>query len=438
MSIIDNHPDRDELEVEGHQMIGLIERLWPIYRTLAGPGIRESLQILGSPLGGLNISQVRTGARVLDWIVPEEWHLRTAFIETPDDRRICDIGRNNLHVVGYSTAVDSRITLDELQSHLYSLPEQPEAVPYVTSYYERKWGFCLSHRERSSLDSGVYRVLIDASHVAGSLDYGQFVIPGRSPREVLFSTYCCHPAMANNELSGPVLAVALAKWLLNGPPRYYTYRFVFGPEMIGAAAVLDSHRDHLRASVLAAFNLTCLGDERAWSFLPSRHGDTYADRVAKHVLRHSVGDYRAYEWHDRGSDESMYCAPGIDIPMVSIMRSKYGEYPEYHTSSDVVGRVVTARGLAESLSLYRTLVDALEADCVPRSTILGEPQLGRRGLYPQTSMKGSTAPVKDMLDLISHSDGETRLLDIADRCGKPLWSFIPDLEKLLAAGVLER
>lgn len=438
MVLLADHPDRNELEARGQDMMDLLERLWPVYRTLAGPGIRETLRILGEPFGGLTISSAATGTRVLDWIVPDEWDLRSAYIETPDGRRICDIASNNLHVVGYSAAVDASLPLGELQSHLYSLPDQPDAIPYVTSYYERKWGFCLSDEERSGLRDGTYRVHIDASHVRGSLDYGQLLLPGRSQREVLFSTYCCHPAMANNELAGPVLAVALAEWLSRRPDRRNTYRFVFSPEMIGSAALLEAQGDHLRASVLAAFNLTCVGDERTWSFLPSRLGDTYADRIARHVLRHVVGEYQTYRWHDRGSDESMYCAPGFDIPMVSIMRSKYGEYPEYHTSLDIPGRVVTVRGLAESLALYRLLVEALEADCTPRSTVLGEPQLGRRGLYPQTSIKGSTASVKDMLDLISHSDGETRLLDIADRCDRPIWSYLPDLDRLVAAGVLRR
>ncbi len=430
--------DRAGLAAAGEDMMALIERLWPIPRSLAGPGIRQTLSILGERLGGLAMRHAASGTRVLDWIVPEEWHLRSAYLETPAGRRICDVTDNSLHVVGYSTAVDALMDLDDLQRHLYSLPEQPDAIPYVTSYYERRWGFCLSHRQRAGLARGVYRVHIDASHESGSVDYGQLVLPGGSEREVLFSTYCCHPAMANNELSGPVLAVALANWLSRQPERNLTYRFIFGPEMIGAAAVLEHHREHLRDRVLAAFNLTCVGDERTWSFLPSRTGETYADRIARHVLQHVVGEFRAYSWHDRGSDESMYCAPGIDIPMVSVMRSKYGEYPEYHTSLDTPGQVVTATGLADSLAFYQKLVGALEADCTPRCAVLGEPQLGRRGLYPQTSIKGSTAPVRDMLDLISLSDGRTPLLDIADRCGRPLWALRSDLDRLTAAGVLER
>lgn len=437
-SYLETHADRESLYAAGETMMALMERLWPINRSLAGPGIRETLGILAEEVGGLDISGALTGSRVLDWTVPDEWHPRAAFVEAPDGRRFCDLTISNLHLMGYSTAVDARMSLDELQAHLYSLPEQPDAIPYVTSYYERKWGFCLSHNERVSLRPGMYRVYIDADHVAGSLDYGQFVVPGHSTDEVLFSTYCCHPSLANNELSGPVLAVALARWISQRSDRRFTYRFVFAPEMIGAAAVLEANRQHLQRRVRAAFNLTCVGDERAWSLLPTRKGNTYSDRLAAHVLRHTVGGYDAYSWCDRGSDESMYCAPGIDIPMVSIMRSKYGTYPEYHTSLDIPGRVVTSRGLAESLAVHQAVVGVLEADCTPRSTVLGEPQLGPRGLYPQTSIKGSTASVKDMLNLISYADGETSLLEIADQCERPVWAFLADLENLVAAGVLER
>jgi aminopeptidase-like protein len=437
-SPLEFHASRVSLERAGDRMLAMMGKLWPINRSLMGPGIRETLEILGSSVGGFAVTKVPTGSRVLDWVVPDEWHIRTAYIEAPDGQRICDFSTNNLHIVGYSTAVDASMSREELQPHLYSLHGQPDAIPYVTSYYERRWGFCLTHRQRESLEAGTYRVLIDSSHVPGTLDYGQLVLPGRSAEEILFSSYCCHPSMANNELSGPVLAVALAEWLSNRTDRRFTYRFNLGPEMIGAAAVLENQRAYLQERVRAAFNLTCVGDERDWSFLPSRRGDTYADRIARHVLRHTVGQYRSYSWGDRGSDESMYCANGIDIPMVSIMRSKYGEYPEYHTSLDTPGRVVTARGLAESLCVYQTLIEVLENDCKPRAMVLGEPQLGRRGLYPQTSIKGSTASVKDMLDLISHADGETSLLDIADRCDRPVWAFLSDLEALVAAEVLER
>ncbi|WP_204508213.1 DUF4910 domain-containing protein [Aestuariivirga litoralis] len=435
MSVAGQLPLAPDAEA-GAWMMALLQRLWPVHRSLMGPGIRETLRMLGDEMAGFSLGSAATGQLVLDWIVPDEWRLDSAYIETPDGRRICDVADNMLHVVGYSTAIDAELTLEDLQPRLHSLPDQPDAIPYVTSYYERTWGFCLSERQRQMLEPGRYRVHIAATHTAGRLDYGQCVLPGDTQEEILFSTYCCHPAMANNELSGPVLAVALARWLSGLARRRHTYRFVFGPEMIGAAAVLAEHRRHLQSHVVAAFNLTCVGDERTWSFLPSRRGDSYADRMARHVLGHAVGRFDAYGWHDRGSDESMYCAPGIDIPMVSIMRSKYGTYPEYHTSLDTPGRVVTARGLAQSLALHQTLVASLEADCMPQALVLGEPQLGRRGLYPPLSRKGSSAPVRDRLDLISHADGRTRLLDIAERCNRPIWAFLPDLEVLAAAGVL--
>jgi aminopeptidase-like protein len=422
----------------GARMLDLMTRLWPVHRSLAGPGMRETLSILGEGLEGFAVEGVPTGEQVLDWIVPEEWTLRNAFIEAPDGTRFCDVKENTLNVVGYSTAIDARLTLEELQPYLHSLPEQPDAIPYVTSYYQRTWGFCLTERVRRELVPGLYRVYIDATHTQGKLEYGQLVLPGSSREEVLFSTYCCHPAMANNELSGPVLAVAMAHWLSKKSDRRLTYRFIFGPEMIGAAAVLSSQLAHFKAHVVAAFNLTCVGDERRWSFLPSRWGDTYADRMARHVLHHLVGSYDSYTWHDRGSDESMYCAPGVDLPMVSIMRSKYGTYPEYHTSLDTPGDVVTALGLAQSLAAHQTLVECLEADCMPHAQVLGEPQLGRRGLYPQLSKKGSTDSVKYRLDLISYADGKTKLLEIAERSNRPLWYFLPDLEALAAAGVLRK
>ena len=238
------------LERVGEPMMAMIENLWPINRSLAGPGIRETLRIIGARLDGLTVAKVPTGSKVLDWTVPDEWHPKSAFIETPDGERICELASNNLHLVGYSVGVDQRMTLSELQPHLYSLPDQPDAIPYVTSYYERKWGFCLTHRQREDLKEGMYRVHIDASHRPGFLEYGELVIPGESDDEILFSTYCCHPSMANNELSGPVLAVALADWLIGRTGRRLTYRFVFGPEMIGAAAILEAQREKLKARVM--------------------------------------------------------------------------------------------------------------------------------------------------------------------------------------------
>ena len=431
-------PDWNDSEAIGQAIHGFARALWPLPRSISGEGLRATLRAIQARLPALELVEVASGTQVLDWIVPDEWRIGEAWIEAPDGSRIVDVARNNLHVVGYSTAVDAVLPLAELQHHLHSLPDQPDAIPYVTSYYQRRWGFCLSQRQREALVEGDYRVRIDAAHVAGAITLGELLIPGESAQEILLSSYCCHPSMANNELSGPCLLTWLARWIDALPRRRYSYRIVFVPEMIGSIAYLDRHRAAMRARTIAGFNLSCVGDERAWSYLPSRHGDTLADRVARHVLGQLAPDYRRYHWRDRGSDESNYCAPGIDLPVASVMRSKYGSYPEYHTSLDDLDTVVTPRGLAQSFALYRRMIEALEQHCHPVAQVLGEPQLGRRGLYPSLSVKGSTASVRTLLDLISMADGRTALVDIADACGVPVWELAAMLERLCDAGVLAR
>lgn len=431
-------PDWNDSEAIGQAIHDFARALWPLPRSISGEGLRATLRAIQARLPALELIEVASGTQVLDWIVPDEWRIGEAWIEAPDGSRIVDVASNNLHVVGYSTAVDAVLPLAELQPHLHSLPEQPDAIPYVTSYYQRRWGFCLSKRQRDALVEGDYRVRIDAEHVPGAITLGELLIPGDSEQEILLSSYCCHPSMANNELSGPCLLTWLARWIDAWPRRRYSYRIVFVPEMIGSIAYLDRHRAAMRARTIAGFNLSCVGDERAWSYLPSRHGDTLADRVARHVLGHLAPGYQRYHWRDRGSDESNYCAPGIDLPVASVMRSKYGSYPEYHTSLDELDTVVTPRGLGQSFALYRRMIEALEQHCHPVAQVLGEPQLGRRGLYPSLSVKGSTAPVRTLLDLISMADGRTALVDIADACGVPVWELAAMLERLCDAGVLAR
>ena len=420
----------------GEQMHALARRLWPINRSISGPGLRQTLHILQELLPDLRLIEVPSGSQVLDWIVPEEWEIHEAWLQGPDGERIVDFAENNLHVVGYSEAVDRTMDLDELQNHLHSLPDQPDAIPYVTSYYNRTWGFCLTENQRRGLKQGTYRAHIDAQHFEGSITLGELILPGESYHEVLLSTYCCHPSMANNELSGPCLTAYLANWL-QLEKRRYTYRIVFVPEMIGSIAYLHDNMEAMKANTVAGFNISCVGDERTWSFLPSRSGSRLADQVARHVLEHQAGEYQEYTWLDRASDESNYCAPGIDLPVASVMRSKYGEYPEYHTSLDDLEQVVTPKGLAGSFALYQKMIELIEQDCQPRSRVLGEPQLGRRGLYPSISKKGSTRQVRTMLDLISLADGEHSLLDIAERCNVPAWTLVPILDQLVAAEILE-
>ena len=426
-----------KIPTTGEEMIRLMKLLWPINRSISGAGLRKTLSIIKEFLPDLYLHEVKSGSRVLDWIVPDEWEITTGYLKNPNGETIADLEVNNLHILGYSSSVDGEFTLDELLPHLYSLPDQPEAIPYVTSYYQKNWGFCISDKVKKQLMPGTYKAKIESRHFEGSISYGELLLPGTSEKEVLISTYCCHPSMANNELSGPCVAIALAGYLNNLKERRFSYRFVFIPEIIGSAAVLENKMNHLKENVFAAFNLTCVGDNRTWSFMPSRNGKTYSDKIALHALKHHTEKYDTYNWNDRGSDESMYCAPGIDLPVVSVMRSKYGTYPEYHTSLDTIGGVVNAEGLQGSLDIHKKMIEIIENDCRPVALIYGEPQLGRRGLYPMISSKGSTDIVKNMLNLISYADKEHSLLEIADKCNVPFVELIPELEKLVSHGILK-
>ena len=421
----------------GRQAHQLAKQLWPINRSITGNGVRETLKILSGHLPGLDIIEVPSGQKVFDWEIPKEWFVREAWIEAPDGRRLCDLNANNLHLVGYSVGVDKIITKNELEKHLFSLPEKPEAIPYITSYYEEFWGFCITDLERQTLQEGNYRVYIDADLFEGSLTYGELIIKGNSEREVFLSTYVCHPSMANNELSGPCVVTFLAKWLTNLPNLEHTYRIVFVPETIGSIAYLSKNLNSMQANVVAGFNVTCIGDERAYSYIPSRGGQTISDKAAKHVLRFIDPDFIQYSWTDRGSDERQYCAPHIDLPIASILRSKFLSYDEYHTSLDNLETVVTEKGLAGGFEAIRRALEVIENNAYPNVTVLCEPQMGRRGLYPNISDQRSYKNTNLMMDLVSYSDGQMSLLEIADKCDAPFWELCELANELAEVGVLE-
>lgn len=399
----------------GEELYQFAHTIFPICRSLTGDGVRQTLSLIRNVLPKLTVHEVPSGTSAFDWTVPDEWNIRSAFIEDPTGQRIVDFAAHNLHVVGYSAPVDTTVSLDELQDHLHSLPHKPDVIPYVTSYYKKNWGFCLPHDLRQTLKPGDYKVFIDSDLQPGSLTYGELVIPGHSKDEILFSTYICHPSMANNEISGPVVATYLALWLL-GAPRHYTYRIIFVAETIGAIVYLSRHLSHLKRYVTAGYVLTCCGDEGNFSYLPSRTGQTYADKIALRVLSEHAPGFTRYSFHQRGSDERQYCSPLVNLPVASIMRSKYHEYAQYHTSADDL-EFVTARGLASSLSLYVQLVRTLEANRVLRATVVGEPQLSKRGLYPTTGGQVDQTTVNALLDLFALSDGQSDIVDISDISG---------------------
>jgi len=421
----------------GNNIHALAQRLWKINRSITGEGVRETLEILKDIIPSLKIHSVPSDTAVFDWTVPNEWKVRDAYIVSPNGEKICRFTDNNLHLIGYSIPFRGRMSLSELKNHLYTLPDQPSAIPYITSYYKNRWGFCLTHEQFESLVDGEYEVYIDSELFPGELNYGELLIRGQSEKEIFLSTYICHPSMANNELSGPTVVTFLAKWLSEKSNPRYSYRIIFIPETIGSITYLNFNYKQMKERVVAGFNVTCVGDDRAYSYVPSRDGDTISDQIALHVLKWTDTEFVRYTWFDRGSDERQYCAPGIDLPVASIIRTKYGKYPEYHTSLDDLETVVTPSGLDGGYWAIRRAIEALERNKNYKISVLGEPQMGKRGLYPTLSTKGSLGEVRLMMDFISLCDGKTSLLNIADKLNVPIWDLYDLCDKLEEHELLE-
>lgn len=422
------------LEV-GRQMYRWAKDLFPIHRSLTGEGVRTTLHYLKDLMPGLTIHEASSGLEVFDWKVPEEWSLDEAYIEDEKGNRIVDVRDHTLHVVGYSVPVDRWLDREELETHLYSLPHLPDAIPYVTSYYSRKWGFCLPHTQRINLSEGRYHVVIKSELKNGVLNYADLLIPGESEKEIFFSTYICHPSMGNNELSGPVLATSLARHVSTLPNRKYSYRFAFLPETIGAITYLSRNLKELKRNVEAGFMLTCVGDNRNWSFLPSRKGNTKADRVAKRVLDKRKIEYKKYSFLTRGSDERQYCSPGVDLPFVSVMRSKYEEYPEYHSSLDDL-RFISPEGLQGSFDLHKEMIDHFEGSIYPEMTVPCEPQLGKRGLYPDSNVQGIDEHVRNLRNIIAYADGSLDLQELFEVTNVPEEEGLEIIRKLYDNGLI--
>ncbi|EKG1206799.1 DUF4910 domain-containing protein [Campylobacter jejuni] len=415
----------------GKAMYELACELFPIARSITGQGFRDSLEILNKTLGGgiIKFHSIKSGTKVFDWIVPDEWNVKEAYIITPEGEKICDFKKHNLHLLNYSEAIDQEIELEELQDHLYSIEEIPDAIPYVTSYYKRRWGFCLAHNERKKLKKGKYKVYIDAKHDEnGVLDYADFILPStqNSKDEILISTYLCHPSMANNELSGPVVAIFLARWLLSLKERKYNYRFVIIPETIGSIVYLSKHLEHLKKHVKAGFVLSCLGDDHAYSLIHTPKENTLSDKVALHTLKNKE-NFKAFSFLDRGSDERQYNAPLVNLGIVGVCRTKYGEYKQYHTSKDDLN-FISKKGLMSGLQSIQEMILNLEINAVYENTIVCEPNLGKRGLY-HTLSTANDIPLA--CNFLAYCDGENDIIDIANILNMQAYEFKELLEKIL-------
>lgn len=420
----------------GQSMYKFCERIFPICRSITGDGVRQTLNILHEICPALEVYEVPSGTKVFDWTVPKEWNIREAWIKNPDGETILDFATSNLHVLGYSLPIDQVLPLHQLKEMIYTQPDQPDAVPYVTSYYQERTGFCMSEQQKSSLSDGMYQVYIDSVLKDGSLTYGEIILPGESEQEIFFSTYICHPSMANDNISGPSVVVHLAKWLSEMEHRRYTYRIVFVPETIGAITYLSRNLAEMKRRIIAGFNVSCVGDDRTYSYIASRFGNTLSDRVMKNILHFHHPSYKSYSFLERGSDERQYDAPGVDLPVCGFCRSKYGEYLEYHTSKDNM-EIISPAGLAGAYDVLQQVVEALENNKKYQVKCLCEPQLGKRRLYPTVSQKGSYDAVSAMCNFIAYADGTKDLIEISDVIGVPIRELIPIIERLISVDLIQ-
>jgi len=407
------------------KMHDMATKLFTIPRSITGEGFLKSLQFIKDEVEKdgdnfkLNITSVKSGTKCFDWTIPPEWVVRDAYIITPDGKKICEFSKNTLNLVNYSEKIHKKMHLNELLPHLYSLPHLPNAIPYVTSYYERRWGFCISKKELDTLKDGVYEVFIDTDFKDdGSLYYGELFIPAttQTKDEVLFSTYLCHPQMANNELSGPVVMAKLIEFVKSLQDRRYNYRFLIIPETIGSITYISRHFNELKQNVKAAFVLSCLGDEKAYSVVLSQKENSLSDKIALHTIKHLTKNPKIYSFLHRGSDERQFNTPSLNLGAVAICRSKFGEFKEYHNSLDDLN-FVTQKGLTGGLKYAKNIVLNLETNAKFKLKTVCEPNLGSRGLI-STINKG--AYPKQMLNIrhfLAYCDGETDALEIADILG---------------------
>ena len=422
----------------GEDLYQLINRLFPICRSITGNGVRQSLEIMQEYLP-LRVNEVPTGTAVFDWTIPKEWNINDAYIKNMKGEKLVDFNNSNLHVLNYSIPVKGTFSIKELEQHIFSIPEKPGWIPYHTSYYEEKWGFCLSHSQWQTMQDEEYEVCIDSTLEPGSLTYGEYYLPGQTEEECLFSCHICHPSLCNDNLSGIAVVLFLAKMLSTRKNRL-SYRFLFIPGTIGAIAWLALNENKL-SNIKAGLVASLLGDSSSFTYKKTRNGDALIDKAVIHYLKFSGDDYRLIEFSPYGYDERQFNSPGINLPVGSLTRSQYGQYPEYHTSADNL-ELVTQEKLEDSLKAYLSVTYILDNNIVyinqyPKC----EPQLGKRGLYQKiggTNEEDKEIRRMAMLWCLNLSDGKNSLLDIADRAVIP-FNVIKEIATILEAeGLLTR
>lgn len=428
----------DALAAELPKIIPLMKTLWPICRSITGPGVRESLDIISKDIP-MSRFTTPSGSQVFDWVVPPEWSIRKAYIENENGDVIVNFSENNLHVVSYSVAVDEWVDLETLQQHLHSIPEMPEAIPYITSYYRDTWGFCLSQIQRDALEPGKYHVVIDSTHDKnGKLDFGESFIGNPQNPAILMSTYLCHPSMANNELSGPCLQKVLLQILNQMSGLRFGIRAAWTTETIGTICYLHKFAEQLKKEIKFGCVITTVGDDGPFTIVQPRKDNTWSHKIIEHMQQFSQEAHRIDEvpFYPTGSDERQYCSPGINLPVFRFSRSEYEDYPEYHSSLDNFD-IVTEESLQDSLKLLLRMIQTVEMSLIPvRRELCGEMQMGKRGLYHggRTSLSQETSKMQWIL---AYADGDYDLIDIATQAKIPVWELLKAAETLANADLID-
>ena len=393
--------------------------LFPICRSLTGNGVRKTLKIIKKNFPLLKIKKIKSSTKVFDWSIPSEWNISDAYVLDKNGLKIIDFSVNNLHLVGYSEPINKTFTKNELFKNIHYLQNQPEAIPYITAYYKKRWGFFFffyqfkKFQKKYSVKDN-FKVVIQSSFKKnGYLNYGELVLPGKSKQEILISTYICHPSMANNELSGPMVSMGLIDYFKT-KKLSKTLRFIFIPETIGSIAYLSKNLDYLKNNVIGGYNLSCIGDDRQHSCMFSKYHNSPSDiAMIEAYKKLKIDNYKVYSFLKRGSDERQYNSPGIDLPITSIFRTKYGEYPEYHTSLDNFN-LVTLKGVTGGFNVAKKSIEVILENIYPKFKVLCEPQMGKRGLYPLLSTKTKSKLVINYMDFLQYSDGSNSLKKISN------------------------
>lgn len=419
----------------------LIDKLYPICRSITGKGFKDSLEILKENMD-IKMFKFRTGTKVLDWIIPKEWNIKDAYIIDPSGKKIVDFKKNNLHIVNYSMPINKSISLEKLKKKIFTLPKLPNAIPYIASYYKKDWGFCIEYKKYKNLKKGNYKVFIDSTLKNGELVYSDTKIPGKSKKEILLSTYLCHPQMANHELGGPIVLSMLYKILKTTGPHKYTYRFLICPENIGSAAFLHKNKKKLK-NIIAGYVINCVGRGSEITYKKSRISDSLSDKAALNVIKNSGKKYIIEDFYPWGSDEKQFCSPGFNLPIGLIMRTRFDKFKEYHTSLDNKN-FISIKTLIDSIKIYYQVLKTIEIDFKPLGKIqYGTPQLSRSKvpLYRSTmnwKIKKIDSRIKNILQILNLADGKKSLIDIANKKKIKLINQENLIDDLLKSGYITK